>query len=665
MDLILGFANETLLFTNIWILLYNNILKFLNTRFPVQSTTIIKFIRSDFSPEPYEIPLFLILTFAAVITIFLYHRFIKVQLKKILPIRLPRYVFLAIKLLLLIFLTTLFVENIGGYPMAHDIYPYTTSETPTTYHLFLFFYLVIITFILLEAAVLQKMIQKKGTVLIFFMSLILLVITVVTFEPRFPMVGHDYSFFFGPIWEIANGKTIYTDAPALYGFISTLLFTALYKIGILNIWHLPAIVWFLYIAEYFLCFYLIYKISKSLVLGLIALFSIITINYFSIFLLPATIPQTGPLRWLPMIIAICLIYRFKRLDSKYVLFSFPLLVFWFLDSGIFLAMSYFFSLFILFIDKRLNLKRFLIYPLGFIGISIGFFIFINVFQMILGYKFIDIFLLFKKIREFALVGFGMLPMPEKSYFWLVIFIYFSSLIYLFKNQLNNANYQLLLFSSNILLFASIYFVGRSHPHNLFHISTFAILHWFILFAYLTIKINSRLRKFIFYFALFTMMVVFPAYERQEILTKTIKEKISRFGQGDIFKPESENFLKTKYKDDIAMINQSIPNKKIIILSDDDTYLFYLTGKQNLLNYNPQVINIAKDDFQYSLKEAVLKCPKKIAVDCKVFDKCSQNSPFTDPFFNSANIFLNQIQNSCHLTYFATTCTANLCIGLAK
>lgn len=658
-----SFLAVSLIITNVWIFLYLNILKYLNTLFPPQAP--IGFIRSDAAPEPFEIPLYLGLSFVFVIVLWLANSYIIPLFQRKINLKLPKIIYASAIILAFFPFLFLFLKNIDSYPMARDIYPYATSETPMTYQLFLFIYLTIMALILFETAVLEKMIQKKRYIFIFFIGLIIFLIAVVTFEPRFPMVGHDYSFFLGPIWEIAHGKTIYTDAPALYGFTSTLLFTALYKIGVLNIWYLPALVWFLYIAEYFLVFYLIYKISKSLLLALISLFSLITVNYFSIFLLPATIPQTGPLRWLPMVVAIYLIYRFKRLDSKYILFTFPLLVFWFLDSGIFLAMSYFFSLFILFVNKRINLKRVLIYLIAFVLIFLGFFILINVVQLIFGYKFINIFMLFKKMREYALAGFGMLQIPNNSYFWLVILIYFASLIYLARKQLNNANYQLLLFAANIMLFSGIYFVGRSHPHNLFHIGTFVILNLFILLSLLYLQIKNKLGKLIFYFALFTMTVVFPAYERQEILTKTIKEKISRIGQGDIFKPESENLLKTKYKDDVAMINRDIPDKKIVILSDDDTYILYLTGKQNLLNYNPQVINIAKDDFQYSLKDVFLKCPKKIAADCKVFNKCSQNSPFSDPFFDPTTIYLNEIQNSCHLIYYATNCTANLCIGLAK
>jgi hypothetical protein len=546
--------------------------------------------------------------------------------------------------------------------MAHDIYPYTASEASATYHLFLFFYLTVMALILVETAILEKLIQKNRKVFIFFLGLVLFLIAIVTFEPRFPMVGHDYSFFFGPVWEIISGKTIYTDTPALYGFTSTLLFTALYKLGILNIWYLPAIVWFLYIAEYFLCFYLIYKIGQSLILATVSLFSIITINYFSNYLLPATIPQTGPLRWLPLIVAIYLVYKFKRLDSKIVVLSFPILVFWFLDSGIFLMLSYFFSLFILFLNKRLNLKKLISCVFYFVVTSICIFILINIIQIILGYKFIDIFLLFEKMREFALAGFGMLPMPEKGYFWFVVLIYFMSLIYLFKEKLSNANHQLLLFSSNTLFFSAIYFVGRSHPHNLFHIGIFAILNLYILFAFLSQKINNRSGKFAFCLILIFFTIIFPAYERQEILTRTIMVKINQFRQGDIFKPESEAILKTKYKDDIAMINRSLPDKKILILSDDDTYLFYLTGKQNLLNYNPQIINIAKSDFQHSLREAVIACPKKIAADCRLFNKCSDSDLFSLSYVFVQPQFLNYLETSCKGQYKPVECTNHLCIG---
>ncbi|MBI4009311.1 hypothetical protein HY357_03690 [Candidatus Roizmanbacteria bacterium] len=651
MNLIIGFANEVLLFTNIWIFLYNNILRFLDIHFPAQVNG--EFIRSGAVPEPFEISLYLFLSFLMVLFIFLLHRYFK---------KTPPGYHLITRYIIFVLLLLLFLKNIGNYPMGRDTYPYGKQDSQT-YLFYILIYLATTGLIFFEGIIFSRFLgmSKKIGSLIFF-SCISLIIAVLTFEPRFPLVGHDYSYFFGPIWEITHGKTIYTQVPSQYGFASILLLSLFYKLRLVSFAHLPVVTWILYIIQYLLCFYLIYKVSKSVSLSLIGLLSTITINYFSLYHLPATIPQIGPFRWLPLIITLYLFYKYKNIGSKKLIFSVGLLSFWIIDTGISLILSFLFTLFILKLVNLVNMKKFVV-SIFWLLLSLVFIFFsINLINIIFGYQIINMLSVFWKLKQYGQAGFGMLPIDSYVYFWVVILVYFATIIYFFRKQHRDFFDQLILFSANISLFTSTYYVGRSHQHNLFTIALFFLLNSFLLLSRLYFSINSQKVRVISFLGLIFFFIIFPAFERQEVITEMIQEKIRRFTGGNIFKPELDEILKQRYPTEIALIKKSIPEKQIVILSADDTYLFYLSGKENLMMDNSQITILTNKDIDFSLQNVFKACPKKIVVDCQFMNKCDRSNPFVIGFFNIQPQLLNRIQEVCKFQYRPVECTSQLCIA---
>ncbi len=88
----LGFAIEALFITDIWVILYIRILTYLNFIHP--PILVEQFYRPAAAwPQPFQIPLYLIMMFLSVFTIYCFHFFYK-QLKNVLPailiIRSPR-----------------------------------------------------------------------------------------------------------------------------------------------------------------------------------------------------------------------------------------------------------------------------------------------------------------------------------------------------------------------------------------------------------------------------------------------------------------------------------------------------------------------------------------------------------------------------------------------
>ena len=72
-------------------------------------------------------------------------------------------------------------------------------------------------FIIVEAYLLSPILKKSKILLSLVFSIVLLIIAFITLDPHFDIYGHDYSYFFGPVWEIVNGKTIYTQTSSQYG----------------------------------------------------------------------------------------------------------------------------------------------------------------------------------------------------------------------------------------------------------------------------------------------------------------------------------------------------------------------------------------------------------------------------------------------------------------
>ena len=700
------FVLEILLFTNLWIYLYTNVLMFLNSNFPV-AIDASDFIRlpGEFAPEPYEIPLQLIFSFLSIFLLFGYY-LIKSWARIKLTHRLPHKLKIILKFLLFLALLSIFLKNLGGYPMARDSYPHP-RENQSSYTLTLFIYLLTTSFIIIQSFILEKIYPFKKRLLLLVSSVVILILAVLTFEPRFPVSTLDYSLFFGPVWEISQGKTIFSQVPSLYGFLSILLLSIFEKLKIFSLWYLPALIWLLYIVSYFIFFYIIYRVSKSFTLALTALFSLLTLNYFSLFHLPASIPQIGPMRWLPLIVSLLILLQVGKLTAKKMIISIAFLFYWNIDVGISLVLSYLSTLLFFYLGSFVSLKKLIKTILLLLLNLASVFFLIQLAHFILGMKLINLSLYLLKVKQYTRTGFGMLPLEARNHFWLFILVYFASVIYFFINQLSplgkisrkkvgvtsevtlrEADLRsegkslaaekgsrvtestffentILLFSANLMLFASIYYVGRSHPHNLFHISLFFVLNLFILAGILINKIKATGNKLFLLTSLFIMLVAYPAYQRQEALTSVFKEKMRLFRLGSIFIPETKQVFGNKYQQEIDLINKNFPDSKILILSDDDSYLYYLLQKKNYLNFNPQILNFAKSDLNFSLGQLLDECPKKIVADCRLFNRCQYSHPVNQTYVYVQPYIFEKLSGDCNIRYEPEQCTSHLCIGSAR
>ena len=668
--------------SNIWIILYTKLNDYLYFRFPPRLNEV--FFRSGLgNPEPFEISLYIFLTIFFIVTIWLYSKLSK-------EFRLP----ISAKIIFLFLLLLLFVSKLGPFPLAKDIHPYQRNYAQEFYNIILFFYLTFLLLVTLQLAIVRFFIVNKNFIFFVYIFIALLV-AAITFNPKFSISHPDASLFYGPVYEIASGKTIFTDIPSQYGFLSILLFALFYKLTNINFVYLPILIWVFYIIEYLVCFYLIHKVSKSITLSLLGVFSLLTINY-----LAATYgPQAGPLRWLPIFLVLFLFYKFKKIDSRRLLIFIPVLSLWNIDSGIALFSGYVLTLLLLFLAKKVEIKKFFSAIIFLIVIMIFSLATIEAVHLLLGFKLVNFFGMYYSLKKLAVIGMLMVPIESYSYFWIVILVYFASIIYFFKQTIQTVDYRewkidkevrksridkfnllssifksppsifyhpssILLFSANLMFFASIYYVGRSMPHELITISVFVLLTIFLFLGSIFRQIRPTKIRIFALLIVFFFLIVFPAYQRKEFIVEKMLDKYKQFLQGNIFVSETDKNLEESYKNEVALVNQNIKEGQTLIISPDDTYLFYKIQKRNLFDSNPVWATI---DMQSEMKLAIDKtkniCPDKLVIDCSLVKKC----PTYITFVNQDAVvafpqLLVGIENKCQVKYQPTICTNKLCIA---
>lgn len=643
------------LITDLWIILYINLVDFFNFTHPPRLTEI--FFRSPIAnPEPYEIPLYLFLTSIFIFFIWFFKRnssFISVRLPSLANNDLIQFI---VKIITIGFLLWLFLNKLGPFNLAHNPHPFLPRPNRTFYDLGIMLYLFIIVVINIEVGIINRLIKSKKIVFILGCFFVTLIGALITFEPRFPISG-EHALFLGPIWEVAQGKTIYTQIPSQYAFLPILLFSVLVHFNLHSLSLLSIFIWVLWIIEFVLSFYLLYKVSKSLPFAFIGTQSIITIQYLSYY----QTAQTGPFRWLPILIGIVLFNRFKKIDAKPLIFSVALLGLWFIDSGMEMILSYFATLFMFFLVKVIDFKRLLTACLFFFLSYAAIISSINITHMLIGMRPIDWIDMFLSLKKHAQVGLTLYPMQAINFFWIVILIYYATILFFFTRKKPDSSNQLLLFSANASLFASLYYIGRSVEQNLFPISIFALLTLFFLINNLFYRLQSPKNRLIFLILFFIGFVAIPAYNRQEFISETFFVRYQRLIKGEIFKPDIDEILWKKYGKEIQLIKNNLKEKQIAVLSPDDTFLLILSGKKNLLDVNPQSAIDTVSEMNFAIKRATVKCPKKIAVDCTIFDKCLSHE-FYSRFFNISPFILTNIEKSCKVSYKPIECTNQLCIA---
>ena len=653
---LMNFSIQILLLTNLWVILYRTIINFLNHRFsPVIKETFYR--PAAVSPEPFEMPLYVLLTFIFIVLIISFQGL----LKRFESRRSSATVFFT-KLTILVLLLLFFLKLLGNFPLANDFYPYQLRMDKTIYNAFLFFYTLFFAFIIVETTTLERFLGKKKWFKPILYLALTVIIAIVIFEPGFPIFSYEYSYFFGPIWDVIQGKTIFTNANSDYGFFSILFFAALHKLKLFQFSQLPVYIWFMFLVQYFLIFYLVYKVSKSLLLSLVAIFAIIAINYLSYPLHPITVTQYSAMRRLPAVLLLYILFRFKRLDSPAFLVFPAFFGFWIIDTGISMYLALGLTIFILFLSKSMSFNS-SVRTLAILFLNlIGVFFVLNLIHLLIGYQPINFVQLFISINQYATTGLTMIPLPARDFFWIFILIYIASVTFFIRKEKHDTNHYLLLLCANLAFFNAFYYVGRSHPANLLDISVLIVFNIFLLVALVWKDIVSYKVKAAIALILFLLFIFFPLSQRRYTLTELTLERLKKLQAGPLIASNIENQIGEFFKKERVLIDKNLRSKDVVILSRDDTYLLMVTGRRNLLRVNPQAAIDTAREMEFALKDTVGLCPNKIAVDCTLYHRCSDFTSYTNKDFFLAPYILESLEKKCSVRYQPTACTNKLCIA---
>src|SRR3989344_6629085 len=142
---LLNFSLFTLFFTNLWVMLFFEILGFLNSNFKPQIKET--FYRPEaVLPEPFEMPLYLLLTFALVgLLVFIFHKNYRSVMS-----RLNDQSYFWPKIVLFIFLLYSFFSKLGPFPLANDFYPYQPRTDSLIYSVSVLIFLIFLIVIAFE-----------------------------------------------------------------------------------------------------------------------------------------------------------------------------------------------------------------------------------------------------------------------------------------------------------------------------------------------------------------------------------------------------------------------------------------------------------------------------------------------------------------------------------
>ena len=565
-----------------------------------------------------------------------------------------------------IFLIMLFVDYLGQFPYAFDIYPYINNLGVSTYFKYWWIYIFSVIFVmsgiwilgkLLHRFYKDKIVKRAVFLLVFIISLI------ITFEPKFPISGHDYSFLYGPIYEIATGKTIFTQVISQYGFLSIFIFASLYKLNLFTFLTLPIAIWILYTTEYFIFFKIIYDESKSIILGLLAFFSVVTINFFAGYYIPSWQPQIGPMRWLPIFLLIYFIQKNKDITSRRIMALTGFLIFWVIDVGLYLILIYALSVFILLVSGQISFRNTVKTGILTAFYTISIFISINLFQFLFSRQFINPLNIFFKVNQYARSGYGMLPMVDKSHFWLVPFAFFTALFTFLIIKRDRSHISWILVSGISSFITGVYYVGRSHQYNIFILSPFFLLTVFSVLALMWQKTNVNTHKIITVLT-FVLLIAYPAFVRKEQISGFVINRSGRY-LSQPFRMEADDWV-DKHKSAINLIKQEITSNEILLLHPDDTYFFYKLKKRNFLDANPQATIIDAKSAILSMSRVQKECPEKIAINCYLAGKCEGTSYyFLDDGRNKSlqpKVF-EELQKYCGGEYITDKCSGTMCIAV--
>jgi len=326
---------------------------------------------------------------------------------------------------------------------------------------------------------------------------VVLAVALLVFDPAFPFDQHHYNFFLGPVNDFLRGKSMLVDINCQYGVGVIYFLAALFGLGLAPLTYqgLSCIINILLILQYGLLYLLLRHVLKSPPFSALILFLILTANFFSQRTNP-NFPSVGPLRFglVYLVLAAVLLRnaypRLSRISWFLAYIVTALASIWSVETFFYVLSTHVAILLHEFILNTSSLRQFLYRSVRALVSSL---LAIGLTHLLLALhihsrsgewphwdRYLDYITLYS-VGEFAT-----LPVDPWSPWALITAIYFASLLLLVYRTIRSPaafarGEASLITGMTVFGIAQFtYFLGRSHPNNLYHIcipAVFLAAYW--------------------------------------------------------------------------------------------------------------------------------------------------------------------------------------------
>jgi len=324
----------------------------------------------------------------------------------------------------------------------------------------------------------------------FFYLLALFLIVVLVVDPHYRVETYHDSFYLGPLADFRAGKAFLVNINAQYGLFVFYFLSLFFKVLPLGFESFSLVLTALFVLQYFCFYFIVRQLFHSRLYSFLCLVVLLLVNYFATMGFIIQNPSVGPLRfsfaYLLMALIVLRNQKPKWADRFYIAEAAvaAAAIFWSFEVCVYTLPAYLgFVCYESIIDLKslkFNWKlwiRRLSLLWGF-GLLLLVFIYGDIYRRAAEWPhwnyYFDYIFLYKN-------GFGMLPVPAFGAWWIIIGILLISICVVmgsltkWKESSRPAHFNVMVFLTFYGISQFLYFLGRAHPNNLFHISMPSIL----------------------------------------------------------------------------------------------------------------------------------------------------------------------------------------------
>ncbi len=470
-------------------------------------------------------------------------------------------------------------------------------------------------------------ISYRSRLLILGIDIFIILLTILTcFDPAFYIQQHHENFYLGPANRLLHGGTMLIDTFSQYGVMVIYFVAFLFKTKMIPFTYqgFSLVIAVLFIIEYCILYMLLVQFVKNRFYAILLWAIALLLGIFGTLDIIQGYPSTSPLRFGLVYALIAIIYlrrRFPRIAriamiGEYLLVGFAFL--WSFETFVYTAFTYLgvclFDSFTQVSSPRQSWKHLAI-RIAWLLITL---LFVNSLFAIATFlragSWPDWQTYFDYFKTYSVDGLGTEPILPWSPWFFYVAIYFASLMvflfrYFFRRKFDSSPEAEFIFALTLTgISMYTYFLGRSHPNNLFHISTPAVFiagYWFVQFIQHDgiPKIFKYAANFTFFTAAALIIIgVFPAFAAKvrenhtgyRITAKAIYAAM-RGSKANYWQVEKKRLLSgseskqvAEALDLLAAYDPGKPDATLFLSPADTTEILFLSGRVHRFPINDLV-----------------------------------------------------------------------------